>query len=144
MEFEMNRKSNENCYLYSTIYLADEYICDTLEFGSNIALQDGVYSLNLGIDKTKNETVVLVYDFLGNMVSKLVRNNTYLYKEIKMRRETADICVGCKTSLPLLQSDNYAAHLIIVNVSGSLARGIVPKLTIKTPLAIQKTLIRVE
>ena len=144
MEFELVRGTNESCYLYGSVYLAANYICDTLEFGSNIVLPDGVYYLALGKDESKNETVVLIYDFMQNRVSKLVRNNTYMYKEIKMRRETNDICIGTKIMQPLLTNDEYAAKMIIHYIHGAQNIGEIVTLTIKTPHKLLKTFVHVQ
>ena len=144
MNFELVRATNESCYLYGSIHLATDYICDTLEFGSSIIIHDGVYYLALGKDESKNETVVLIYDFMQNRVSKLVRNNTYMYKEIKMRRETNDICIGTKIIQPLLTNDEYAAKMIIQYIHGAQNIGKIVTLTIKTPHKLLKTFVRVQ
>lgn len=129
----MIRKECEYSYLYSTISLLGEYVCDTLEFAHENTLPDGTYTLSIGIDRQKNERVILIYDFMNNLVSRFVKDNTYMYHSIKMRNVNNHICIGTKILEPLLVMSQYVAQLLGVEISGCSAKREVCKLVISTP-----------
>lgn len=122
-EIILNRYSNENCYLYGTIYDNEEYVCDTLEFGSEIAIPTGRYELIIGKSEDNYTTVVKALDELGGHVCDFLTDTTYMYRNIKLRQETRNICVGAKCVNPLLVMCEYSARLLKLKVLNYTNRG---------------------
>lgn len=122
-EIILDRYSNEYCYLYGTIYDGDEYICDTLEFGSDMAISTGRYQLIIGKSEESYTTIIKVISESGNHVCNMLTDTTYMYHNIKMRKETKDICVGAKCTNPLLTMNEYSARLLKLKVLNYINRG---------------------
>lgn len=139
MTIELIRKENDRTYLYGELQIEGEYKCDTLEFGSGCQLPIGSYSIKIGVDKQRQERVMQIYNEDNELVSKFVKDNTYMYHSIRMRYENNHICLGVKVLEPLLQMDRYAAHLIGTEVSGCLSIGENVELLIKNDVKLKET-----
>ena len=122
MKIQLQREINDRAYLYGSIYVNDEYICDSLEFGSGNELKKGIYSIGmLHSDMSVSPEICIVNEF-AEVISKFVRNNTQRYKEIELRLDNNLICLGLKINTALLVMDEHSNHLLQVKVSGALAR----------------------
>lgn len=123
MKLTLKRKSNENCYLYGSIWNDNEYVCDTLEFGSGCQLQAGLYYLRLQKNTQSNYMEILINSQTAQTGAKLVKDNCYMYKNIKLRNENSNICIGTKVLEPLLVMNEYVFHSLSVLIAGCQNKG---------------------
>ena len=130
MNLLLTRNSNDYCYLYGDIYEEEEYICDTLEFGSAVCLPAGVYYLSIGHDQTKNIQVVQITDLLNNIVSKFVTDNTIMYNYIRIRNENNYICIGTKINQSLLAMSEYTTRMFMHKIKHALLNREIIRMTI--------------
>lgn len=113
----LTRKENERCYLYGSIYTSDEWICDTLEFGSGCQLKADSYILKNSMDAEMKQRVIAIYDLQMNLVSKMVKDNCGMYYNIKIRNENNHICVGFKVESPLLTMYEHSFRIISSHIT---------------------------
>lgn len=118
MKLKLTRKNNENCYMYGSIWNDKEYVCDTLEFGSGCQLPAGLYYLRLQKNIQLNYIEIIINSQITECTAKLVKDNCYMYKNIKMRYENSNICIGTKILEPLLVMNNYVYHSLSVMIAG--------------------------
>jgi hypothetical protein len=123
MKLTLLNESNSHCWLYGRIDLEDEFLCNTLEFGSCIILPPDTYELKLQKDGIYNKMEVCIIDFMGNVKAKLLQSNTWYYKDIELRKETVDICIGLKVLTPRLTMSEYISHLLCVKIAGAMSSG---------------------
>lgn len=112
MEIELLRKENERCYMYGSIYNGDEWLCDTLEFGSGCQLDAGTYLIKNMIDPVLHQKVIGVYSLKLELLSKMIKDNCSMYHNIKIRNENNYICVGFKVNSPLLTMYEHSFRII--------------------------------
>ena len=112
MELELFRKQNDYCYLYGSIYDGEEWLCDTLEFGSGYELKADTYILKNLICSDTKQKVIGIYNTKMELVAKMVKDNCQTYYNIKMRKENNNICVGFKVNTPLLEMYEHSFRIL--------------------------------
>lgn len=120
MELTLVRISNISCWCYGSLSDCDEWICDTLEMGDKNCLPDGVYNLQLGTNTKTNERVIEVLSEFGIVISRFIKDNLTVYKNISMRQSNANICIGLKINTPLLVMDMYVEKILLHQVHAAI------------------------
>lgn len=128
--YELHRTSNQNCWMYGTISLNDEWLADTLEFGSKIAIPDGDYLLRVGRGSQSNSTVIEVCDNVLNVLAVFTRDCTYYHYNLKLRRESPNICIGMNNSGALLTMPDYSYKLLYMSIQDEIRIGNEPILRV--------------
>jgi len=118
MEYTLLRKKNVNCYLYGSIYDGTDFVCDTLEFGSGVQVPAGDYNVFLRRSETTKDNEIILSSQKSEHCTKLVQDNTYMYKEIRMRNENDLICIGLKVNYPTLKMDELIMHRLKTELLG--------------------------
>ena len=112
MEISLQRKENERYYLYGSICEGDEWVCDSLEFGSGCQLQAGTYILKNLICPDTRQKVIGIYNVKMELVSKMIKDNCSMYHSIKIRNENNYICLGFRVNSPLLTMYEHSFRII--------------------------------
>lgn len=123
MNLLLQRKVNEYCYLYGSIFELEEWICDSLEFGQGCQLKAGVYSLSPITDTQTNSRVIGIYDNDKNVLGMIIKDNCQMYHNIKLRKENSNICVGFKVNEPLLVMFEHSMRLLLSKINTALYHG---------------------
>lgn len=130
MTLDLFLKSNENCYMYGSIYIGDEYVCDTLQFGSDMVLKPDIYVIDIAVDIKLNERYMTISDYMGNVISRFIKKPTFMYKNIEMRVNDNKICLGTKINHPLLTMCDFSTRYLGLKVAGCVSTGEVVYLVI--------------
>lgn len=112
----LTRLRNPYCWLIGKLEVGDEYICDTLEFGSKTCLKAGFYTLETKIDKRTNTRIVVICDDFGMELSRFVMHNLTYHQNKWIRQENNLITVGTWTKEFQMKCSEYANKLLLNEV----------------------------
>lgn len=115
----LTRTSNNHCWLLGKIEIGDQYICDSLEFGSKTCLKAGFYSLATRVDKETNTKIIVITDDFGMELSKFVMHNLTLHRNHWIRQENNLITVGTWSKEYQMKCSEYAQKLLLNEVHAS-------------------------
>jgi hypothetical protein len=117
MVYTLTTGKTDNSYLYGSVFLESEFICDTLEMTGCNLLKQGLYNLVLGASKIGQEKEILIIDKENKCVCQLVQKNTYNYKELVLRKDNNLISIGLKVNYPLLKMQNLVHSRLINDIT---------------------------
>lgn len=124
-EFELKliRYSNQSCYLFGNLFNEEEFLCDTLEFGSGVQLPVGRYRIESNISNTSSMYPFYIFDNENNKVSSITTADSWIYCGFKLRIESSDIQVGCKLDSSKLVMHEYSTKVLRTLILGYIHKG---------------------
>ena len=94
MEILLKRYESKNCYLRGHLMIDNDFICDSLEFNSELTLKSGFYDIAIYRQPHTYEKRVYIHYGKNIIISKLVDTNTELVKLVKHRIKNSLIEIG--------------------------------------------------
>ena len=120
MEVRVVSYKNRYCYLFSKLFVNNEYVCDTLEFGNSTSLKSGNYYMSTEKNTTKGVTEIMIFDELFCKISSVRENNNEFYKGIEMRIKNNVIQVGLESQNCTLKMCSYTFDLLLRKISKAI------------------------
>jgi len=115
MTLTLERTENEYAYLIGKITTDNNLNFCTLEFGEGTILPAGTYSLKMAFNQAHTEKYIAIYSEIGNYETVFVKDNTFVHKCIRLRKNNSFITLGFQlVNYAMTQTDN--AYYILTNL----------------------------
>lgn len=105
---DLIRYEDSNGWLYGRIFNGDDFICDTLEVSGLEIDSNDLYTLKNVFEAYDANPPICLTDSLGQKICEFVERNTVFYKNIEMRIDSSDICVGARLHCANLVSCEFS------------------------------------
>ena len=106
--FELIRYENNHGWLYGRIFAGNEFVCDTVEVSGLEICGNETYQLKNDFEAYNANPPICLVDSLGLKKCDFVDKNTVVYKNIEMRIDSHDICVGARLHYANLVSREFS------------------------------------
>lgn len=116
MKMRLLRYINSNGWIYGKIEIDNVFFCDSLELEGEYLIKDGIYEIVIGSTTLFDKEKIIVINQDNDYVTEFVEDNTYYYKNIRIRYDNEKITVGLISNYVLPVMSVYKLETLMKTV----------------------------